>query len=96
MGVAPDGSYRPNGTDFWWDSFNGNTGNCWYGNHPFTGKSITTSPPLLPDCANGTNPSLSVGTGAPQNESELLSCFAAITTDSNTCDWFTTPPKPSG
>ena len=28
MGVAPDGSRQPNGTDFWWDSFPTNTGNC--------------------------------------------------------------------
>ena len=32
MGVAPDGAVQPNGTDFWWDAFPGNTGNCWWGN----------------------------------------------------------------
>jgi hypothetical protein len=101
MGVAPDGSSKPNGTDFWWDSFAGNTGNCWFANKAAPGKSITSSPPspLLPDCANGTNPGMSVGLGNPGNEAELTSCFAAFTAngyDSSSCPWFSTPAKPSG
>jgi len=94
MGVAPDGSSQPNGTDFWWDSFPNNTGNCWYGNKAAPGKSVTMSPNPLPDCANGTNPSLSIGTGNPQNESELTGCLGSIEFSTGTCDWFTTPPKP--
>jgi hypothetical protein len=102
MGVAPDGSKQPNGTDFWWDSYSGNTGNCWHDN---TGKdgdrsSLTATPPLGPvagqslpgflpeDC------STSVGTGGPSQEAELLNCFADISFDSGTCDWYTTPAKP--
>jgi hypothetical protein len=98
MGVAPDGSAQPNGTDFWWDSFVGNTGNCWFNNHPAAGKQITTDPEPLPNCNNGQDPGSSMGTGDMQNEGELFGCFAAFTAtdyDPTTCPWFETPPKPS-
>jgi Right handed beta helix region len=99
MGVAPDGSPQPNGTDFWWDSFPGNRGNCWFSNTPAQGKQITSAPPapLLPNCNNGQNPSSSVGTGYPPNEGELVQCLAGFSTvgfDPNACPWFRTPPKP--
>jgi hypothetical protein len=106
MGQAPDGTVLPNGTgdatsgrtDFWWDQYSGNTGNCWHDN---TGKegtaaSVTSTPvaPLLPSACDGT----SVGTGGPAQEQELLSCFAAIEKEEEeepaTCPWFTTPSKP--
>jgi hypothetical protein len=101
MGVAPDGSYKPNGTDWWWDDFAGNTSDCWYANTTAAGKSITSSPPapLLPNCANGSNPGSSTGTGYPPNEAELGQClagFTAIGYDPNACPWFTTPARPSG
>lgn len=97
MGVAPDGTYMPNGTDFWWDSFIGNTGNCWYQNTAAPGHSVTSSPASLPACANGANPSSSVGTGDLANESELVGCLAALNGggyDPTTCSWFAAPPKP--
>ena len=53
MGVAPNGKTKPNGTDFWWDSYPGTTANCWWGNHPAPGRTITTSPASLPNCDNG-------------------------------------------
>src|SRR4051812_21583372 len=101
MGVAPDGSTQPNGTDFWWDSYPGNTGNCWYDNHPAAGRSITTSPSPLPDCAGGTNPGSSIGTGNPQNEGELAACLAGFEAsgypngNKQSCTWTDTPGKPS-
>jgi hypothetical protein len=102
MGVAPSGSPQPNGTDFWWDHFLNNTGNCWFANRAAQGKSITTSPPppSLPDCNNGQNPEMSVGLGFPgaANEAELVQCLAAFSTsgyDPDACPWFKTPPKPS-
>jgi len=100
MGVAPNGSSQPNGTDFWWDNFPGNTGNCWFQNTAAQGKSITSSPPapLLPNCNNGTNPGSSTGNGLPpSNEAELVQClagFSAAGYDPNACPWFKTPPKP--
>ena len=99
MGVAPNGTAMPNGTDFWWDDYPSNTGNCWYQNTAAPGASVTTSPSNLPDCNNGTDPSTSVGMGDLQNESELGACFASFSTLGYTpggCPWFTTPPKPSG
>jgi len=102
MGRAPDGTVKPNGTgdlatgrtDFWWDQFLGNTGNCWHGN---TGKDgtaagVTSTPPapLLPSACD----SSSVGTVGPQQEPELLNCLADITFNTSTCPWFTTPSKP--
>ena len=100
MGVTPSGKAMPNGLDFWWDSFPSNTANCWYANKPAPGKQVETSPPNLPDCNNGQDPSSSMGTGtAPQNEGELVQClagFSATGYDPNACPWFKTPPKPSG
>ncbi len=98
MGVTPDGKAEPNGSDFWWDSYPGNTGNCWYSNTAAPGKQITSNSMLgLPSCSNGQDPSSSLGTGNPQAEVELLGCFGAFSTgtyDPNLCSWFTTPAKP--
>src|SRR4051794_22171270 len=43
MGIAPNGSHQPNGQDFWWSSWPGTTGNCWYANRSY--KPITSEPP---------------------------------------------------
>jgi hypothetical protein len=95
MGTAPDGTYMPNGVDFWWDNFPGNTGDCWYNNKAFTGKSIVTSPSTLPDCSGGKDPSTSVGTGDAANEQELLGCAGSVEGGTDTCPWYSEPPKPS-
>jgi hypothetical protein len=92
MGVEPGGVAAPNGVDFWWDDFPTNTGNCWYSNSAASGKKVTTSPPLLPNCV--LLPSIGIGS---TNEVELLACFGATQTtgyDPTLCPWFTTPPKP--
>jgi len=98
MGVAPDGTVMPNGTDFWWDSYPTNTGNCWYRNRPAPGAQITTSPSPLPDCKDGTDPSSSMGTGDAANEGELTGCLLAIESGAGynptLCPWFEVPPKP--
>jgi hypothetical protein len=100
MGVAPDGSRQPNGTDFWWDSFPSNTGNCWYSNRAASGRSVTASPSPLPDCAGGKDPGSSVGTGSPQNEAERTACLAGFEIsgypngNSTICSWTQTPDKP--
>lgn len=100
MGIGPDGRSRPNGVDFWWDAFPGTTGNCWWHNTGPGGSPATTSPLLLPSCANGTNRTLSVGTGDAVNEGELVGCLAGFQVsgypagDSTTCSWATTPERP--
>ena len=97
MGVRPDGRTDPNGDDFWWDDFAGNRGNCWYGN---TGpEPIRTDPPgRLSNCANGTNPSMSIGIGNSKNEGELVSCVAAFETRNfdpdGPCPWIKSPTEP--
>ncbi len=99
MGIAPDDAHKPNGTDFWWGPWDGNTGNCWYQNTSY--KPITSSPDPLPDCNNGQNPEQSVATfdTNPSATAELFACLAAVETgpDPNdpTCDWFRTPPQPT-
>ena len=101
MGETPQGVVKPNGVDFWWDSFPGNTGNCWYDNKGINGASVKTSPMLLPDCAGGSNPALSIGLGDVLNEGELVGCLVGFEIgDDNasspaTCTWANTPPKPS-
>jgi hypothetical protein len=54
---------------------------------PVAGRSL---PHFLPeDCASST------GTGSAYGqEAELGNCFADITADTSTCDWFKTPAKP--
>ncbi|HEX4818550.1 MAG TPA: right-handed parallel beta-helix repeat-containing protein [Nonomuraea sp.] len=104
MGVAPDGSYQPNGEDFWWDNMAGNTGNCWWANKTAEGKSLNNKPaiPGLPECNGGKDPGSSTGTGSPDQQAELIGCLAVIEQGmenakpgANGCTWFDDPPKPS-
>ena len=100
FGVDRKGKVRPNGLDMWWDSFPGNTGNCFWDNKAAPGKSVTTSPLVLPDCNGGTQPETSIGTGDVANEGELVACLAGFTVagypdgDDTICDWTVTPSKP--
>lgn len=100
MGVAPDGAVKPNGLDFWWDAFPGNTGNCWWGNTAAPGKKVTSSPFLLPGCLNGTMPGLSIGLGNVLNEAELVACLVGMELGEYPhgnpvlCDWSKTPNPP--
>jgi hypothetical protein len=101
MGVSPTGAILPNGVDFWWDSFPGNTGNCWWGNTAAPGRAVTSSPAVLPDCLGGAAPALSIGTGYAPNEAELVACLAGFETggypngDQRICDWTVTPARPA-
>jgi hypothetical protein len=107
MSRTPDGKQMPNGVDFWWDEYAGNTGNCWPSNkgQANNADSVTSDPPRAPgdatlpgflpvkDCGSPQN----VGDGDPQKESVLGACavdFQNGTYDSTVCDWFAMPPKP--
>jgi hypothetical protein len=102
MGRSPAGQVLPNGTgdvttgrtDFWWDQYLGNTGNCWHDNTGKDGSAggVTSTPPspLLPSACD----SSSIGTVGPQQEPELLNCLADIEFKTASCPWFTTPSKP--
>jgi hypothetical protein len=99
MGRSPDGDVMPNGngdvangrTDFWWDQYEGNTGNCWHDNTgpDGTAGSVTSLPPapVLPSACDDT----SVGTGGPAQEQELVNCLGDYQFDTGTCPWFTDP-----
>jgi hypothetical protein len=97
MGTSPTGENLPNGQDFWWDNFAGNTGNCWWDNEGGPDGKLDNSPANLPDCDGGKNPGASTGTADFGNESELVSCFGAVSTHnySQPCPWFDTPPRPT-
>jgi hypothetical protein len=101
MGIAPNGAVKPNGTDFWWDAFPGNTGNCWYANVAAPGRGISTSPSPLPDCKGGTDPASSTGTGDAANQGELVACLAGFSVsgyprgNQTICSWTETPLAPS-
>ena len=99
MGVSPAGAVQPNGTDFWWDSFPTNTGNCWWANTAAPGKRVSSNG-MLPNCANGTLPATSIGLGNVLAESELVACLAGYQVsgypagNDTICSWSKTPAKP--
>jgi hypothetical protein len=103
MGMTPDGTPDPNGTDFWWDQFVGNENNCWFDNVGQDGDraSLTADPPLNPLVEGTSAPGFlpedcdtSVGTGG-DNETELVSCLAHFEEGvETTCTWFKTPSEP--
>ena len=88
-----------NGTDFWWDEFVANPGNCWFDNTgsdgteaSVTGPGVGTPPDILPDetiCGSY------MGTSDSAKESNLVNCFTARSGgDKSLCDWYTMPPQP--
>jgi hypothetical protein len=89
-----DGS-APNGVDFWWDEWAGNTGNCWFENtgRDGTAASVTGDPSPLPANCNS-----SLGMGAPEKTAVLADCSlwerGQTGDDRPVCDWFRDPPEP--
>ncbi len=97
--VGGESGVLPNGIDFWWDEFLGNTGNCWYDNigPDGTAASITgPGPGIPPDVLPGEPLCESyVGIGDAAKELNLLNCFFARSGGpEETCDWFVLPPRP--
>src|SRR4051812_8345681 len=97
LNQRPDGTVDQNGQDFWWDNFSGARGNCWFRNKSALGA-LRNAPITLPDCADGTDSSTSIGTGDPVQEQELLNCAAAFETRNfdqpNPCAWLNPPADP--
>jgi hypothetical protein len=97
LNQRPDGKVDQNGQDFWWDNFSGARGNCWFRNKSALGA-LRNAPLTLPDCADGTDQSTSLGTGDPAQEQELLACAAAFETRNfdqpNPCAWINPPADP--
>ncbi|MFL5895264.1 MAG: right-handed parallel beta-helix repeat-containing protein [Thermoleophilaceae bacterium] len=96
MGKRPDGKTDRNGLDFWWDDNPGSKGNCWFRNTSPIG--ISSDPPSLPDCADGTDPASSVGIGYPPAQAELAGCAVAFESRNydqpNPCPWVSAPQDP--
>ena len=97
------GRRQPNGVDFWWDEFPGNTGNCWFDNtgpngevDNVTGSGQGVPPDLLPGrdfpCDG------SVGNGDPVKEAILADCSTYsrgdTAEDHPLCYWFEMPAEP--
>ena len=100
------GAALPNGVDFWWDEFPGNTGNCWFDNAGPGGarEGLTADPPLGPS-AGGSLPSFlpescdsSIGLGDAYKEAVLVECNFGLVGELGdsplACDWHETPPAP--
>lgn len=100
------GGALPNGVDFWWDEFVGNTGNCWFDNVGPTGSrdSVTADPPLGP-AAGGSLPKFlpascgsSLGLGDAYKQAVLVDCalgqLSELPDNPLKCDWHSAPPKP--
>jgi hypothetical protein len=91
MGMRPDGTRDPNGTDFFWDEEG--KGNCWSGNTGPGGAAPTSDPAALPACPQGSP----FSTG---NSAKLALEVPCATWNPRTnpnpagCEWFTTPPEP--
>jgi len=98
----------PNGNDFWWDEFSGNTKNCWFGNTgpdgtqasvtgPGQAGRVAAMPPaLLPSCSGGSSPGSSLGLGDVAKTQYLVDCSNGPDKDTDplACDWWSSPPKP--
>jgi len=90
MGRAPDGSTKPNGTDFWWDGEG--IGNCWQTNTSPSGA-VISDPSVLPDCSAPpvfTPPD-------PVKVQGLLACLSwrPNNLDPPGCDWVQPPAPPT-
>ncbi len=88
----------PNGTDFWWDEFSGNTENCWFNNlgsdgtaGSVTGPGAGAPPDVLPS-----NCGTSVGGGDPAKTQYLIECSNGPDNDTGPtdCDWWRPAPRP--
>jgi hypothetical protein len=95
MGFAPGGRLQPNGLDFWWDDEG--AGNCWQGNTSASGAITHNAVLPLPDCDSGG--SIFVPGVNLVKSAQLAPCSQynrETNPDPVGCDWFDTPPKPTG
>jgi hypothetical protein len=95
--VGGDGGVLPNGVDFWWDEFAGNTGNCWFDNTGPDGTpgSVRPAVGVSPLNAMPANCETSFGTGDAAKQAELLDCFLDREAGASVgCDWGEVPPQP--
>ncbi len=96
MGLRPDGTTAHNGLDFWWDDQG--VGNCWQDNVSSRGVPTDNFAVDPGPCADGGS---KLVPGLPVKDAGFLSCSQYDRNDPTwrhppACDWFTTPPRPSG
>jgi hypothetical protein len=94
----------PNGTDFWWAAWIGNTDNCWFDNVGSDGTEdgITSDPPRDPLEAAPNDPLYSscdntVATLADAKYTILIDCSEGPDSETGPldCDWWRPPPRPA-
>ena len=93
MGVRPDGTRDPNGTDNWWDEAGGR--NCWERNTGAGGAPSSGNPSSLPECDDPLNSAPRPVN--PAKHSFLVPCATwdpYENTDPPGCDWMEVPPEP--
>ena len=99
LGYGPDGTYQPNGIDFWWDDQG--EGNCWQDNEAMSGEVThnAADPRGLPDCDSGGSPNFPLN---PIKLGQIASCAAYDRRGSDEeqdppgCDFFVPPERPEG
>ena len=91
------GRVQPNGVDFWWDEFEGNTNHCWFNNKgpdgtagSITGPGAGDPPDNLPSNCNN------VGPGDLTKIVIEFDCAEGPDEDTGplVCPWWQVPPKP--
>ena len=96
--VRSSGTSRvmPNGVDFWWDEFAGNTGNCWYNNKGPTGGGVTGSGTGTPPDPLPSNCGTSSGLGDGLKVAIEVDCADGPDEDTGPldCPWWQIPAKP--
>ncbi|HEX8075145.1 MAG TPA: hypothetical protein VF545_09205 [Thermoleophilaceae bacterium] len=92
FGVAPDGSYAPNGQDVYWDEQG--IGNCWEGNLTAPDHELTSDPANLPTCASGGSISPVSNPAKTAGDAPCATWNPRTNSDPPGCAWFTTPPPP--
>lgn len=99
LGYGPDGTYQPNGVDFWWDDQG--EGNCWQDNDAMSGEVThnAVDPLGLPDCDSGGSPNFPLN---PIKLGQIASCATYdrrgddTAQDPPACDFFVPPERPEG
>jgi hypothetical protein len=88
---------KPNGTDFWWDEFEGNTANCWHDNRGSDGTAASVTGPGAGDPPD-TLPSNCNSVGQGDLGKIVIEFDCANGPDEDTgplvCPWWQPPPRP--
>ena len=93
------GRVMPNGVDFWWDEFAGNTNNCWFNNKGPDGTAAASPAPARAPRPTSCPPTATTpGIGDTAKLAIELDCADGPDEDTGPldCPWWRIPPKPAG